>query len=844
MRSKRARQYGSLDYPNDASRNDVPFKIEWSERKSSPEPKFRVSRERSTSIDNLRKEKRGKRLTVSKMLKKKSNRTHSKVGLDTEKKDDSMIQSLLKNKKRTLTVPREPRLLLKEKLGERKYSNVGPKVAKEVECVPAKPTKTLSAKKTLTEPVSPNLVTKQKFGDRRYSNVGLQNEPILPDEKPNVDWAKRKPTVPKTPMLSFSIQDPKKRDARREVKDRQSSAPIVFKARPAPKFPNPTIHKSKISVRPLTIPKPFRLATNERALSFSRESSSTFSIESSSMSNRSEKTGANNNEVSAAFRARPVPNFSRQSMPARPVSARSLTVPKPFRFASNERALSFSRESSSTFSRESSSMSNRSENKEDMPSSSTFRARPVPNFSRQSMPTGTVSARSLTIPKPFHLTTNNRTNSPRKSKGSVIVAEVASEDKFENDTAEKKMRESSCTFKARPVPNFSKLYTHQKINSMRQLTVPKPFHLTGRTLSPRRSRDRFPENGVDPGTGNIQVIEDKFVFRARAMPSFSRNPNNHRKALAKRALTVPVPFRLVTTDRANTPRRQSMVSKLNIDESQGYSPTTRRTLTFPKPFRMMTEKRANRKSSSSSTKLDGMNLPLPPPETRRVYKDGNLTASHPFRLRSMESSNGSQINKQKNRVTNEKRLEASRKRESLVRRQITIPKPFGLTSTNRKQSKGSETKEKLEFRARPMPFYKISRQQPSTSKRPLTSPKPFRLRTAERAKHDDHSDLVEKLNLRSKQNAVARAEQFDDTQNTVDRLMEMSSSFLSMDQTNENLSASGTIHSDDDMEYAHERQDPLMGISSSLISTDPAIENVSASGTLHCDDDVSFSNTE
>jgi hypothetical protein len=46
------------------------------------------------------------------------------------------------------------------------------------------------------------------------------------------------------------------------------------------------------------------------------------------------------------------------------------------------------------------------------------------------------------------------------------------------------------------------------------------------------------------------------------------------------------------------------------------------------------------------------------------------------------------------------------------------------------------------------------------------------------------------------------------------------------------------------MEYAHERQDPLMGISSSLISTDQTIENVSASGTLHCDDDMSFSNTE
>jgi len=681
LRSKRARQYASLEYPNDNNRNDVPLKIEWSKRKPSPEPKSRVSAKGSTSINSAGKERRRRRLTVPRMpnllnREKKGDRKYSTVGLRQKKKSDIMTQSLLENEKLSVTAPNE---LI--------------------------PTQKSFVKKPLTEPVSPNLVMNKKFGKRRYSlstngTVGTKQGSILIDVKPKVDWAKRKPTVPKTPMLSFFIQEPKKRDEMKEVNEKQARAPFVFKARPAPNFSNPTLHKSKMSVRPLTIPKPFHLATNERALSSPRESS--------------------------------------------PMC----------RHAGNTVAVN---------------------DKEVKPSSFVFRARPVPDFSQPSIPTRKAAARPLTITKPFHLTTDDRDNSSRSSKRSVIMAEGMNEDKFEKDTVEKKRRGSSCMFKARLVPDFSKLVIPQQKTSMRPLTVPKPFHLTKseRALAPRRSKESFPANRIDSVTENI-IVEDTFVFRARAMPIFSRNPNNHRKALSKRALTVPVPFRLVTRDRANTPRRQSIASTINAAEIPVYSPTSKRTLTFPKPFHLLTQKRAIRKPHTKGE----LDLPLPPPETLRSYKVGDLMAPRPFRLRTTERANGSQA-----KISRDKILQESKKGESSARREITIPRPFHLTSSKRKESEGSNSKDKgaLGFRARPMPSYKTSRQQPSTLKRSLTTPKPFRLRTEERANFDDHRDLLDKLNFRSKQNAVARAEQFDETQNTVDRLVKMSPIFLSAD---------------------------------------------------------------
>ena len=713
MNSKRARQYTLLD-KIDNNRIDVPLKIEWSERREErtktlgPKEHSRASiaststttTSTATTVKSPGKTSwRSRKLTVPKApnlltRNKRGEKKYSTAGGKQDEIATSLLENNInndkkkkkkKNKKHTATVPKEPRLLSKEKMGEIKYSSTGSKVVKTLEVVTAKPMQKTLGKRPMN----------QKFGEKRYSTAGVQKEQSVSPEKPQTDWAKRKPTVPKAPMISFFIQEPTKRDARKEVQKEQPSEPFVFKARPAPNFSNPSIHKSKVLARPLTIPRPFRLATTERAISSPRDPSP--------MPLRVEKT------------------WAQEKVEASPPMA--------------------------------------------------FRARSVPNFTQSSIPQRKVSSRPLTVPKPFHLSTEDRANSPRNAKASAPVVDRVVNDNIGKDTAmENKMK--SFVFKARPVPNFSKADMPQQRNSSRRVTVPKPFHLTlaDRASSQRSIKECSPTHRNDLAADNSNAVEERFVFRARSMPSFSRNPNGHRKALAKRALTVPVPFRLVSDDRANSPRRQLRQTTASAGETiraQFPSPS-KKAPTSQKPFRFLTQERAIvRKSPSSRIQDDSEFDLLPPPETKRVHIIGALNV------------NGSQV-------------------ERLAKKRLTVPKPFRLTPSNRKGSEGSKLKEKevFSFRARPMPSYKPSIQQPTVTKR-LTSPRPFRLRTEERANIDDHGELKTKLFLRSKQSAVARAEQFDETLNTVDRLLEMSSSLLSTDSTNPNMCPTGALSCDD-----------------------------------------------
>jgi hypothetical protein len=718
MNSKRARQYTLLD-KIDNNRIDVPLKIEWSEKREerTPGPSREHSRASMASTSPTataatvkspsRTSWRSRKLTVPKApnLLTRNKRGERRYSTASGKQDEiatSLLENNIKNdnkngktkkKPYTATVPKEPRLLSKEKMGERKYSTTGSrsKVWKTLEVVTEKPIPKTLGKRPLTVPVSPNLVMNQKFGEKRYSTAGVQNEKIVSPEKAQTNWVNRKPTVPKPPMLSFFIAEPRKRDARKEVQKEQPSEPFVFKARPAPNFSTPSIHKSNVLARPLTIPRPFRLTKNERAV----------------------------------------------SAPTDPSTPMPLGIDKTWA----------------------------QEKKETSPPMA-FRARPVPNFTQFSIPQRKVSSRPLTVPKPFHLSTEDRANSPRRSRASAAVVDGVVDDNIGKGTAIEKEKESF-VFKARPVPNYSKEYIPQQRNSSRRITVPKPFHLT---LSERASsrtsiRVRSPTLGNDLAADISNAVEERFVFRARSMPS-SRNPNSHRKALAKRALTVPVPFRLGTADSANSPRRQFIQPTTSSGETlraQFPSPS-KKAPTSPQPFRFLTEERALvRKSPSSRSHGDSEFGLLPPPETKRVSLIGAPNA------------NGSQVVR-------------------LAKKKLTVPKPFRLTPSNRKVSEGSKSTEKevFSFRARPMPSYKPSIQQPIMTKR-LTSPRPFRLRTGERAKIEDHGELKAKLFLRSKQSAVARAEQFDETLNTVDRLLEMSSSILSTDSTNPNICPTGTI---------------------------------------------------
>ena len=364
---------------------------------------------------------------------------------------------------------------------------------------------------------------------------------------------------------------------------------------------------------------------------------------------------------------------------------------------------------------------------------------------------------------------------------------------------------ASFPFKARPVPDFSRPSLGQRKPS-KPLTVPRPFHLatTERALSPRRvpiqptPASALPHETKDAAEIIMDTVDDKgddkFVFHARPMPNFSRNPNSHRKSLNKRASTVSEPFRLHTEARANSPIRSDSRRSL----FKGTIPS-KRVLTAPKPFRLHTEERASQRSPSP--KDSSPSLPVAPPATRRVTRVGGLTAPKPFRLRTMERSNIQSRaakppqSEQKGQTTSKISKLPPPPVATRTKKQLTVPKPFQLSSSHLKESveevpkpTGKENNVAFSFRARPMPSHKAKITPTVTRKRPLTTPKPFRLRTEERA-NDEHEDLGKMLEWRSKQTAVARGKQFNETQNVVDQLLvQLSSSLPSVSDKNDSES--------------------------------------------------------
>jgi hypothetical protein len=499
-KAQRVRRPNLNQHSFENERDDIPLKIEWSSQNST-----------------------------------------SSAVVDLKKKPQERFKPPRKDrKKKKMTIPKTPRLLSKEKRGERKYSSIGlqeEKIGDFSHVVSNVDWK----KRGLTKPKGPLLLSKKKLGERRYSSVGLPEKKKPVDHPANIDWANKQPTIPKSPMLSFFIKKHKSIAINEQECKENEPAPYVFRAKPAPHFPEPTfVAKGKKQMKlPLTVPKPFHLVSNERASSPERRRKSSL---------HSEKRASVKTKEPTEFKARPVPDFSHPSLLQPKTSMRPLTVPKPFHLATDERA------SSPSLRRVRESMDGAREGiagKAAVPTE--FKARPVPDFSRPRLLQPKTSMRPLTVPKPFHLATDERASSPS------LLRVRESMDGAREGIAGKAA--ASIKFKARTVPDFSRPSLLKPKPSMRPLTVPKPFRLAKekRTISPRNRREsssRVPTafNIRRPKIQNFDGT-DEIVFRAKPMPNFSRNPNSHRKNLVKRALTVPVPFRLVSDERANSPTR-------------------------------------------------------------------------------------------------------------------------------------------------------------------------------------------------------------------------------------------------------------------------------------------------
>jgi len=293
------------------------------------------------------------------------------------------------------------------------------------------------------------------------------------------------------------------------------------------------------------------------------------------------------------------------------------------------------------------------------------------------------------------------------TKANSPILTTANRPKRENKSDDKENRDIR-SFKAAPImrgvlEKSTSRYGVPKIVK-KALTTPKPFHLrSDERCQKAAENDRF-ESQHAPS----------FVFHARPLPDFSRNQSMRQ---SKKAVTIPMPFNLRTSDKSSSPRRMriSMASE-TIQNQQLLSPTQvckKRSFTVPKPSsptllsptkkRRVTVPRPFHLSASASR---APSLPIPPPRT----------ASQ--------------------RVADRKSLLSNSKRT------VTKPKPFRLsvvTKSEGPKTEGSPEGTTTSFKARPMPVYNAPKKTTRT-KKSITTPKAFKLKTEERASMKPQSD--------------------------------------------------------------------------------------------------------
>ena len=372
------------------------------------------------------------------------------------------------------TVPIAPKLQLTSRNGEKKYSGAGSHNDNQEE---EKKTTVKEWGKNWkpTRPVSPRLsLNKDKYKTSTQSSSEHEdNEKVftihaqtIPQGVLNSNTGALK--LPKVEKRGITIPKPFKfrTEKRSEIPalNVENEPYVPFRARPVPDFLHESIAvcnaPQKKAQLKLTIPKPFKLRTEERASASIRSEADEHAIE--------------------PFKARPFPdckNGFKNLSKASCIEKKKPTIPMPFKLSTEERANTpaTSEETDHSF--------------------KPFKARPVPDFSRQLKPRLKQKKR-LTIPKPFRLSCESShregvldENDDTCSTGSSTkeMKEKPSEmfhlrtdergSKWFKKKMEQSVTECRTTFKARPLPNFSNKSIH-KVMDMRPLTVPKPFNLS------------------------------------------------------------------------------------------------------------------------------------------------------------------------------------------------------------------------------------------------------------------------------------------------------------------------------------------------------------------------------
>ena len=405
--------------------------------------------------------------------------------------------------------------------------------------------------------------------DSAVAPTAFKARPVPDFSKPAVSITKISPR-PLTTQKPFNFETDKRAGSPRRVREsrlpfpssalgskagKEATAPTAFKARPVPDFSKPAVVKPNTSSRPLTTQTPFNFATDKRAGSPRRVRESLLPSPRSETGSKASKDSA---ATPTAFKARPVPDFSKPAVVKPKPSSRPLTTPTPFNFATDKRATS-PRGSPRKARKVSSVDGNKIVGTESPPP--TFKARPVPDFSRV-LQRKSATRRPMTIPKPFMLTADRRSISPKKGKTSCSETQIDSLN-----------AEEEYAFRNRPITDFSSPNSrnpngHRRNLLKRTVTAIAPSRLAKGLTDSKKSAshvsktkkkslttkpfqlsaiNRKKVTGINDDTkGEIQ----KPQFRARPMPSYELKSTKEVKAI-KHPLTVPKPFNLRTDDRAN-----------------------------------------------------------------------------------------------------------------------------------------------------------------------------------------------------------------------------------------------------------------------------------------------------
>ena len=401
---------------------------------------------------------------------------------------------------RRLTIPRAPKFATSQRLGDkskaapstsptkknaRDYSdNISwSSMLRDVSAIGSPVSKAASSVKTgpLTIPVTPQFQPIRKrplpkssaeremeeiqhYKEHKYKArmVKMQQPLSLPRSQKPIP--KRKLTTPEP--FHFNASRSHKRDHRDTKEDLTSSSKALPKSKLSSQYPISNKKKST-QARSLTTPEPFRFHTSSKRSHVESKEESPSETES--------------------FKALPMPDFKKVVSKKKSPQARTLTTPEPFRFnTSSKKSLE--------------------KNKEESPSvTESFKALPMPDFKKVVSKKKSPQARTITTPEPFQLHESNR-----RDRGN---ADEELEDK--------------ATFRARPMPNFSKTpslsmhsnstATKERKNDRTKRKSTRPTGASGLLFHPSfTSSSRLSRPRVLQEPPKLEIKP----FRARPMPDF------------------------------------------------------------------------------------------------------------------------------------------------------------------------------------------------------------------------------------------------------------------------------------------------------------------------------------